>query len=174
MAQTCECPPEAGPNFCELRLTALKTKPACPTNQQIGKPVDSLTIKALLSVPLTELPVAEYHFCRATDCPTVYYSTDGAIQFSEADLRERVYQKHPTDDDVFVCYCFRHTIESIRQELENRGVSTVVASVAAGIQAGQCACDIRNPQGSCCLGNVREVVQRLEIEIGNRLQQGPK
>lgn len=170
MAQTCECPPQAGSNFCELRPTAPKAKAACPTNQQIGKPVDSLTVKALLAVPLTQLPRAEYHFCRAVDCPTVYYSTDGAVHFSETDLRERVYQKHPPDDDVFVCYCFRHTIGSIRHEMEKTGASTVIASITAGIQAGQCACDIRNPQGSCCLGNVRAVVQGLETEIGNRSQ----
>jgi hypothetical protein len=171
MTDTCQCPPQAGSNFCELRPTAHKARAACPTNQQIGKPVDSLTVKALLAVPLTQLPPAEYQFCRAMDCPTVYYSKDGADHFSEADLRERVYQKHSTDDDILVCYCFRHTIGSIRQELEKTGASTVVAAITAGIQAGQCACEIRNPQESCCLGNVRAVVQRLEKEIGNRFPQ---
>ena len=34
----------------------------------------------------------------------------------------------------------------------------MIAAVEAGIRAGKCACDIRNPQGSCCLGNVRAVV----------------
>lgn len=122
----------------------------CPTCQQTGKPTETLTLKALLAVPLTELRDVEYHFCATPDCATVYFSADGAQCFHEAQLRDRVYQKRPDDPNVFVCYCFRHTIESIKQEPK-----AVVAAVTQGIKAGLCACDIRNPQGTCCLGNVR-------------------
>ena len=80
---------------------------------------------------------------------------------------ERVYQKHPDDDDVLVCYCFRHTVGSIRAELLATGTSAVVDAVTTGIQAGQCACDIRNPQGTCCLGNVVALVTRLRDELGS-------
>ena len=162
MSERCTCPPEAGAPTCELAVTAPSL--LCPTCQQTGKPVDSLTLKALLAVPLTEVRPVEYRFCRTPGCPTVYYSADGQQRFGEDALRERVHQKHPNDDDVFVCYCFRHTPGSIRAELAATGQSGVVAAITAGIQAGQCACDIRNPQGSCCLGNVRAVVQRITAE----------
>lgn len=135
---------------------------ACPTNGQVGAVVNTLTLKALLARPLTVLREGEYRFCRAPDCPTVYYSADGAQRFAEPDLRERVYQKHPAEPDVLVCYCFGHTLGGIRAEIERGGRSTVVAQIEAGIQAGQCACDIRNPQGTCCLGNARALVRRLE------------
>jgi hypothetical protein len=92
-----------------------------------------------------------------------YYSQDGSQTFLETDLRERVYQKHSAEDDVFVCYCFRHTTGSIKEEFINKQAGIIVASINAGIQAGQCACDIRNPQGSCCLGNVRAFVRNLEV-----------
>lgn len=138
----------------------------CPTNQQLGKPVDTLTLKALLAVPLTQVRPTVYGFCPDPACPTVYYSTEDTHSFTEADVREKVYQKHPTDADVLVCYCFRHTIESIRTELLQTGRSTVVAAITAGIQAGQCACDIRNPQGTCCLGNIHKVVRHIATELG--------
>lgn len=93
-------------------------------------------------------------------CPTVYFAADGESRFTEDSLSERVHQKHPEDDDVFVCYCFRHTPGSIRAEPREMGETGVIESVTAGIRAGKCACDIRNPQGSCCLGNVRAVVDR--------------
>jgi hypothetical protein len=124
--------------------------------------VDSLTLKALLAVPLTEVRDIPYGFCRAPDCPTVYFSADGAQLIAEPELRERVYQKHPADDGTQVCYCFQHTVGSIQAEIERTGASTVVAQINAGIEAGKCACDIRNPQGTCCLGNVRVLVRRLE------------
>jgi hypothetical protein len=37
----------------------------------------------------------------------------------------------------------------------------LIEEIKAGIKTGQCACDIRNPQGSCCLGNVSAVVKRF-------------
>ena len=140
--------------------------PVCPTNSRPGKLVDSLILKACLAIPLTELRPTSYHFCQEPDCPTVYYAADGGQVFDEAALRERVYQKHPDDDNVLVCYCFQHTIGSIRTELLATGSSTVVDAITAGIQADQCACDIRNPQGICCLGNVHRLVVRLRDELG--------
>lgn len=162
MVEKCECPTEAGAATCELA----QTRPAvsCPTCERAGKAVDTATVKALLALSLTEVRAVEYRLCRTPDCPTVYYSVAGEQQFREDDLRERVYQKHLNDEDVFVCYCFRHTPLSIRKEMVLTGSSTVIEAIIAGIQAGQCACDIRNPQGSCCLGNVRAAVQRVEAQ----------
>jgi len=64
-------------------------------------------------------------------------------------------------DKVFVCYCFRHTVGDIRRASPHSR-SALVDDINAGINAGQCACDLRNPQGSCCLGNVRSLIKRLE------------
>lgn len=137
-------------------------KTLCPACQQAGKPVDLFTLKAQLSVPLTELRHPQYLFCTTSNCSVVYFSVDGTQSFSETQLRERVYQKHRDDDEVFVCYCFQHTVGSIRRELAATQQSTVVAAVTAGIQADQCACEIRNPQGNCCLGNVRAAVKQAQ------------
>jgi len=163
MPDKCDCSRQADSATCELRAGV--SGAACPTNHQIGKLMDSLTLKAIMALPLTELRPVEYRFCSDPHCPTVYYSEDGLQEFTEADLREQVYQKHPNDEDVFVCYCFRHTPESIRSEIENTGESMAIEKITAGIQAEQCACDIRNPQGSCCLGNVRQVVKKYQTAI---------
>lgn len=146
--------------------------PVCPTNQRVGRPVDTLTIKALLNQSLTRIsPAIAYRFCLAPDCTTVYYRADGQQVFSEADLREQVYQKHPTSDEALICYCFQHSVGEIRAEFERTGGSTVVDHITAGIQAGQCACDIRNPQGSCCLGQVRSLVHNLTVQASRGADQ---
>ena len=49
---------------------------------------------------------------------------------------------------------FRHAVQKISGVIEETLVET-------GIAAGRCACELRNPQGSCCLGNVRVLVQTL-------------
>ena len=143
--------------------TANPAPPAtCPTNHLVGRPVGLLTLRSLLALPLTLISSAqEYRFCWALDCSTVYYRADGKQVFGEADLRERVYQKHMRADETLICYCFQHTVGEIRDEIERTGTSTIVVGITDGIQAGQCACDIRNPQGSCCLGNVLDLVRDL-------------
>lgn len=161
-AGKCECPPEGGAATCER--TQVPGGGPCPACGKPGKPVDLFTVKAVLAVPLTELRATEYRFCRTRECPVVYYGLGVDHRMGEEALRERVHQKHPENGDVFVCYCFRHTPATIRAELAVTGQSRVLAAITAGIQAGQCACEIRNPQGSCCLGNVRTVVGRAERE----------
>lgn len=145
--------------------TSIPIKP-CPTCTKRGKKVGTETVKALLAGTLHQVrPQRRYLFCATADCPTVYFADDGMQTFTEADLRERVHQKHLDDDDVFVCYCFRHTPGSLRAELLQTGQSTVVETVRQGTKTGQCACEIRNPQGSCCLGNVGAAVKRVQQEL---------
>ncbi len=136
----------------------------CPECGAKGKVVDTQVLKSMLARSLRVLEAESYRFCRTADCPVVYFSTDGRERYTEADLREAVHQKHPDDPNVFVCYCFRHTPGSIRAELQETGRSTVVEEINTGIKAGQCACEIRNPQASCCLGNVTAVVKRIQAE----------
>ena len=142
---------------------AAKAAPdTCPSCGQKGKAVDTQIVKAMLAISLEAIrPSATYRFCRTETCPVVYYADEAGQFFTENDIKERVHQKHPYDDDVLVCYCFYHSPGSIRAEFE-QGITDVVARVTAGTKTGQCACDIRNPQGSCCLGNVSAVVKRVK------------
>ncbi len=157
--------PEAGAATCELPSSVTRRAlpvGVCPSCGQKGKAVNGQTVKAMLSISLARVTHEPYLFCRTAGCPVVYFSADGQQWFTTEQVRERVYQKEPDAADVFVCYCFRHTPGSIRGEIEATGQNTIVDVINAGIQAGQCACDIRNPQGSCCLGNVRAIVKRVE------------
>jgi hypothetical protein len=136
----------------------------CPTCGSKGKKVDSITLKAMLNVSLLAVRDVPYFFCRTDNCEIVYFSGDGQQSFTKTQVREPIFQKEPQNENVFVCYCFRHNPASIQAEWLNTGQSTVIAAINAGIKAGQCACEIRNPQGSCCLGNVSKVVKQIEQE----------
>jgi hypothetical protein len=170
LSKDCCGPSDAGSQTCELS-SEIAARPAtpgvCPICGQRGKPVDGQTVKAMLAISLTRVTHEPYLFCANPDCAGVYYSADGEQTFSTAEVRERVYQKEPGAGDVFVCYCFRHTPDEIRAEIAATGRSTVVDAINAGIRAGACACDLRNPQGSCCLGNARALVKLLLAEKGS-------
>lgn len=133
----------------------------CPQCRKKGKSVGLETVRAMLDVSLELIQATSYYFCATLTCPVVYFAVDGQQVFTETDVRERVHQKAPLADDVFICYCFRHTPRSLREEIAAIGHSTAVQGITAGIQAGKCACEIRNPQGSCCLGNVKAVLQQI-------------
>lgn len=133
----------------------------CPACSQVGRPISSVTLHSLLApealVSLSE--DADFRFCATRTCPVVYFGGDG--QTFEADtLRVPVWQK--TDDPtVPVCYCFGWTEARIRQEHLHTGKTTAVSSISALVKAGECACEVNNPQGSCCLGNVSQVAKRV-------------
>ncbi|BCX06057.1 MAG: hypothetical protein KatS3mg053_3995 [Candidatus Roseilinea sp.] len=142
----------------------------CPHCGRRGRPVDTRTIKALLNVTLEVLHPVTYRFCATPDCPNVYFAEDGSHVLGEDQLRVRVHQKHPHDADVLVCYCFFHSPGSVRAEIAAHGATDVVERVTALTKVDACACDIRNPQGSCCLGNLQRVVKDVksaEIQQAN-------
>jgi Zinc binding domain len=165
MTESCCCPPEAGNTVCDLPTKddehPHRAVNACPECGKIGKPIQGQTIKALLSVSLRQVQDVKYLFCRTQTCPVVYFSADGEQTFTVEEVRERVYQKEPEAEDVFVCYCFHHTIGELRAASTNSRTA-IADDINTGINAGQCACDLRNPQGSCCLGNVRSLIKRFE------------
>ena len=67
--------------------------------------------------------------------------------------------KEPQDSTAPVCYCFGWTPEKIRAEVQVSGKSTVIDQIKAQVKAGNCYCEVTNPQGACCLGNVAQAVK---------------
>lgn len=53
------------------------------------------------------------------------------------------------------CYCFNWTRARIRKEIKQAGKSQAVQEISMHMKANRCGCEVNNPQGSCCLGNVR-------------------
>jgi mercuric ion transport protein len=69
-----------------------------------------------------------------------------------------------TEDPIPVCYCFGWTQEKIFSQIKQLGRSSAVEEISAKVKAGECACEINNPSGSCCLGEVNKVVKKgMEI-----------
>jgi hypothetical protein len=103
-----------------------------------------------------------YRFCSSASCPIVYFSAE-VDTFATDDLKVPVFQKNP-GQEVPVCYCFGWTRQRIQQNFEQQEQTSAIAAITAHIRAGRCGCEVNNPQGSCCLGNVRRIVQELNSE----------
>lgn len=94
-------------------------------------------------------PDIPYYFCRNSSCETVYFSPSQS-SFSPDDLRWPVGQKS-TEPDRQICYCFDVTYDQVVKELARDGVSKTKEFVMAQTKLKNCACEIRNPSGKCCL-----------------------
>lgn len=107
----------------------------------------------------------EFCFCRTPTCEAVYFAP-GRVLFRKDDLAVQVGVKEPNDLTAPGCYCFGWTPEKIRTELEETGRSTAIDQITAQVKAGNCYCEVTNPQGSCCLGNIAKAVQEATAAIG--------
>lgn len=135
----------------------------CPACESRGVSVELRTVKALLAErALARIDPVSHRFCRTAACPVVYFDESGAT-YLQIDLRVRVWQKEPPGDRP-MCYCFGETEATIREELSTAGRSAAVERVRAHIELNRCACDVRNPRGVCCLGDLTAAVQRANGE----------
>ena len=126
-----------------------------------GQTVPSETLGALLTRDAHKrLKDGAYFFDSSPDCEVVYFSNQQNSYFTTRDLRIRVGIKE-SEEPIPICYCFSHTVKSARLEIEATGRSTVAAQITKEIQAGNCMCEVKNPSGRCCLGEVNKAVRQL-------------
>jgi Zinc binding domain len=137
----------------------------CPVNGARSKSVHKLTVKSLVRKLPLGMPDTQYYFCDASDCEVVYFALDEeAPMFRREDLVVRVGAKE-TADPIPVCYCFGFTRRDIENEVDETGRSTIADRIKTEINAGKCACEVKNPSGKCCLGDVvRTATDRLNLK----------
>jgi CopZ-like zinc binding protein len=148
-------------------VTAEAGARACAACGERGSAVRLQTVKALLTaLALRHVQLTHYRFCANPACETVYFG-DAGDRFAVGDIRVPVWQKEPGGARL-LCYCFGETESAIRSELLERGRTDVLDRIREHIAAERCACDIRNPRGACCLGEVSAAVTRIDAELATR------
>ncbi len=135
----------------------------CPACGNRGANVELRTIKGLLtSDALPRLQCLSHRFCKSPSCDVVYYDEAGAT-YQTSDVRSLIWQK-AAEGNRTICYCFGETEAALRAAVEHN-TSDVIDRVRAHIGAARCACDIRNPRGACCLGDLTSIMKRLKAEM---------
>lgn len=132
--------------------------PSCPRCGAVGRVVADETIEAILKPGLaTSLLAVERRFCRTPSCEALYYGADGRF-IEKAAARVRVGLKE-SKDPVPLCYCFNFSRADVRREVAQTGGCTIPVRITAEVRAGRCACEVKNPSGACCLGEVNREVK---------------
>lgn len=153
-----QCCASKADEACALPSTA----GTCPSCGMKAKPVSTLTVKSLVRDHTQVSTDNAYWFCRTPDCNVVYFS-DNAV-FRRSDVKVRVGLKE-REDPIPLCYCFGYDREDVRRDIEVHGKSAIPDRIKAEVQAGFCACEVKNPSGSCCLGDVNRAAKEAEMAI---------
>ena len=136
---------------------------ACPRCGVRGHQVGDETVRSILPADsAATLLGANRWFCGTPGCPVLYYGAAGQLVGVE---RSRVRVGFKEDDGpTTLCYCFGYTLADVREEIARTGSCSIPPRVAAEVRAGRCACEMMNPSGRCCLGELNAAVKR-EVEL---------
>lgn len=137
---------------------------ACPRCTAVGRSVKPITPQSLLNEEAKTRGGAleGLRFCATPTCDVAYYGADGVFVRDELTVRIGVKDG---ESPRLVCYCTGRTFESIEEELRKEGRSTAVEEITALCKAHKDRCAETNPQGVCCLGNVRSAIKSAEDNI---------
>ncbi len=157
----------------------------CPSCGKQAKRVSSVTLVALLNPEYVTQVAADgpscgdsngagcrpingdtgWRFCDSPDCDVVYFSEEGDKRFTKSHLKVPVGVKENTGERP-LCYCFGHSVASIKEELRSKGRSDALDDIRAMMKDPGCRCETENPSGSCCLGSVAKGIQIAKEELG--------
>jgi len=142
---------------CDGSVPDIPQSRVCAACGQAGRTVGLITLKALLRpAALERLNAGDHYFCATAACPVVYFR--GGDEFRREDVLVPVFQKEPEGRRT-ACYCFDVGEDQLRAEVETTGASASAERISGLVRDERCACELRNPQGRCCLGNVRAIVR---------------
>ena len=102
----------------------------------------------------------QYYYCNEPGCEVVYFSNESVPSFKTDDIRVKVFAKDK-GEDVNVCYCYGWTRGRIKEQLIKSAKSTASLEIAMELKSGPCVCEIKNPKGECCLGDVNSFVRSI-------------
>jgi hypothetical protein len=135
---------------CCSNYSAKITTATCPKCGVFCKRVENKTLYHQVKFPENSaLSADKYYFCPSKECTVGYFSGNGHI-ISKQHLR--TYQEIKDDK---LCYCFDINADHYLSVLHTNNADAIKNFVIQRTKSGDCACDIKNPSGQCCLAKFK-------------------
>ena len=146
--------------------TRVDPKTLCHSCDSKGRAVKPVTIESLV-IEAARARVGRtdgFRFCAEPSCEVAYFHPETGDRLLRSDVKVRIGQKETTPPRP-VCYCFNHTAEEIEDEVARTGTSRIPDQITAKCREGLDRCEETNPQGACCLGNVRRALKEAQAKV---------
>ena len=151
-----------GGECCLIEQTPAPALATCPVSKTSSRKINRRTLEHLLKPDsVKKIQNVQYYYCNEPSCDVVYFSHQGPSYFIKADLTVKIFHKD-NGDNVNVCYCFDWTRERIEEQIRSTGQSTASQEIAQLVKDQKCICDITNPKGRCCLGDINRVIKEVK------------
>ncbi|MCI0691975.1 (2Fe-2S)-binding protein [candidate division KSB1 bacterium] len=148
-----------------MEKTSAPARAECPVSGTLSRKVQSRTLEHLLKPEkLGARRDVQYYYCKEPACTVVYFSNEDVPFFTTEHVAVKIFVKDQ-GAEVPVCYCFDWIRARLKQQISETGKSTAASEIAREIKAGRCVCDIKNPKGECCLGDVNLFVKNAMLVV---------
>ena len=129
-----------------------ETKQTCPECGFTCKNISMTTLYHQVRFPENQSLISDhYYFCPSKICSIGYFSNAKNI-ISKQHLRN--YQAIQNN---MLCYCFDIYANQYLLALKENCAEPIKEFVIRLTKAGDCACEIKNPSGQCCLVNFKRL-----------------
>ena len=137
-----------------------KGKMECIECSKEAKAVLPKTLDALLTSEAKEFvgTLDGFYYCKTANCKIVYFKED--VTFTQKDLKVEVGLKEGASPAT-LCYCFGWSKEKIESEIKATGETKALSDIKAKMENPGCNCEVLNPSGGCCLGDVGKAIKAL-------------
>jgi hypothetical protein len=129
---------------------------ACPQCGTSSKSISMKTIFHQVKFPeILSVETGSYFHCAGESCSVGYFSQEGLV-ISKDQLRafDELNNK--------LCYCFDVNVEQYIQALKDNTASEIKKFVIQKTKSGDCACEIRNHSGQCCLASFKQLEKKAD------------
>lgn len=143
-------------NCCSHSSSQLLIKD-CPKCDQSSKSVEMRTLFHQLKFPKNiEIISDNYYFCTNKACSVGYFSQpDKIIPLQHL----RSFEDIKTDQ---LCYCFDINKTTYLTALSDQSAESLKNFIIQKTKSGDCACEIKNPSGQCCLAKFKQLEKSLQ------------
>jgi len=133
----------------------------CPSCKSKSRNIKVITLKSLLKPSALETLNGQitHYFCSSKDCDVVYFDINNK-KYHVTEIKVAVYQKEDSSTTP-ICYCFDWTKEKIEKYINQELTPKPIEHIRENVKEYRCGCEVNNPQGSCCLGNVTKYIKSL-------------
>ncbi len=136
----------------ELNENKKSQKLICPQCNTKCIAVDLTTVLQHVVFPLNlDTPSENFYHCCNNQCDTIYFS-DNKNSYKISQVRDKLEIQQG-----WLCYCFDISKQQYQHALDTGTAKVIKDFVIKQTKSHQCACNIRNPSGQCCLAEFKKM-----------------